>query len=364
MSLIRNLRSRARAALLLAVLVTVSLVLSGPETVFAHEGREVGDYNFIVGFIDEPAIEGMLNGVSVRITSIKEDDHDREDEVADGGSSHAEIDLVSHGGVFVNELAAGATYGFTFDRDFEDLTVPFHAHPVETQGSIMIGQDNPVADEVVVEIHDHGFEPAVVMIQADTKVTFVNRMAEPTVVMSGPLGEVAPADGAPAMANAVSGLTTLQVKVTHLASGESRIMPLAEAFGDPGLYKARFIPTWPGGYRFQITGDIEGTAIDETFESSNTTFDDVTPASELQFPIKLAAPRETENAARGALSEASQASSVASDARSSASTATILSTIALALGLAGLVLGTLAFRRSGVQPVPERLLPRNKTPRS
>ena len=186
MSLIRNLRSRARAALLLAVLVTVSLVLSGPETVFAHEGREVGDYNFIVGFIDEPAIEGMLNGVSVRITSIREDGH--EDEVADGGSSHAEIDLVSHGGVFVNELAAGATYGFTFDRDFEGLTVPFHAHPVETQGSIMIGQDNPAADEVVVEIHDHGFEPAVVMIQADTKVTFVNRMAEPTVVMSGPLG--------------------------------------------------------------------------------------------------------------------------------------------------------------------------------
>jgi hypothetical protein len=124
-------------------------------------------------------------------------------------------------------------------------------------------------------------------------------------------------------------------------------MPLTEAFGNPGLYRAEFIPTSPGSYRFRIFGEIEGTAIDETFESSNTTFDEVTPADEVQFPIKLKAPRETENAARGALTAANEASSEASDASDSASTATLLGTIALVVGLIGLVLGALAFLRSG-----------------
>lgn len=360
MSLLSIVGWRVRATLLFTVLFAVV----GTTTVLAHEGREVGDYNFVVGFINEPAIEGMVNGVSVRITSLKEaDDHEHEAEagmdMSDG--MEPEIDLVSHGGVFVDELAAEASYEFTFGHDFEGLTVPFHAHPIETQGSIMIGPNYPAADEVVVQIHDHGFEPAMVMIQPDTKVTFENHMSEPTVVMSGPLGEVAMTDGAPTARNAVTGLTTLKVNVVHMASMESHEWTLTEAFGDPGHYKAEFIPTWPGGYRFEITGDIEGTAIDETFESSNTTFDEVTPASDLQFPVKLAAPRETENAAKGALDAATEASSEASDASSSASTATVLSSIALVLGLAGLAFGVVAYRRSGVHPVPDRLLPRDKS---
>ena len=34
----------------------------------AHEHRNVHEYNFVVGFIQEPAFEGLLNAVSVRIT--------------------------------------------------------------------------------------------------------------------------------------------------------------------------------------------------------------------------------------------------------------------------------------------------------
>ena len=330
---------RTRAVLLLTVLFAVF----GTTTVLAHEGRDVGDYHFVVGFINEPTVEGMLNGVSLRVTSLLEEEHDDHDAGMDMGN---EIDLVSHGGVFVDELAEGTYYEFTFGQEFDNLTVPFHAHPIETQGSIMIGHEGPDVSEVIVEIHDHGFEPARVMIQAATTVRFENRMAEQTVLMSGPIGEVEVPAGAVAK-NVVLGITTLQVEVIHAASSVSKVMDLKEAFGNPGQYKAEFIPTSPGPYNFRFFGEIEGTEIDESFESSNTTFDEVTSANEIQFPVQLAAPRETENAARGALDAANDAGSQASDATSSASTATLLGIIALILGVIGLVLGGLAFQRSG-----------------
>ncbi len=292
----------------------------------------------------------MLNGVSVRVASLTEEDHD-DDASMDAGMDMGdgmgpEIDLVSHGGVFVDEVAAGAYYEFTFNDDFEDLPVPFHAHPIETQGSLMVAQKNPAASEVVVEIHESGFQPAMLMIQAGTTVRFENMMTEPTVVMSGPLGDVeVPAGVIPA--NVVQGITSLQVEVTHVASSVSQVMDLNESFGNPGSYKAEFIPTSPGPYNFRFFGEIEGQVVDESFESSNTTFDEVTPANEIQFPVQLAAPRETENAARGALDAAVAAGTDADDAASSASTATLLGIVALILGLVGLMLGGLAFQRSG-----------------
>lgn len=344
------LRWRTRAALLLTVLFAVL----GTSTALAHEGRDVGDYNFVVGFINEPAVEGMLNGVSLRVASLITEENDHSDhgagmDMGDGMAMGGEIDLVSHGGVFVDELAAGAHYEFTFDHDFENLTVPFHAHPIETQGSIMVGHDGADVDEVVVEIHENGFQPAMVMIQAGTTVKFENHISEATVVMSGPLGDAAPAveDSGHGSSSAVVGLTTLQVEVTHVASKVSRVMDLKEAWNSPGLYESEFIPTAPGPYNFRFFGEIEGQIVDESFESSNTTFDEVTPATEIQFPVQISAPRETENAARGALDAANAAAVDASDASDSASTATLLGIVALILGLLGLVLGGLAFQRSG-----------------
>jgi len=325
-----------------ALLLTVLFAVLGTGTALAHEGRDVGDYNFVVGFINEPAVEGMLNGVSLRITSlVVEDDHAHDDGMG------TNIDLVSHGGVFVDELAAGDFYEFTFDQEFEGLTVPFHSHPIETQGSIIIGPEGADVVEVTVEIHKNGFVPAMLMIQADTTVWFENHMSEPTVVMSGPLGDVTPEPGDPIALNAVVGITVLQVEVTHVASSVSQIMDLTEAWDSPGQYKSEFIPTSPGAYNFRFFGDIEGQVIDESFESSNTTFDEVTAATDIQFPVQLSAPRETENAARGALDAASNAGSDASDAVDSASMANTLAIVALVLGLIGLALGGLAFQRSG-----------------
>ena len=58
-------------------------------SVLAHEGREVGEYRFVVGWIEEPTYEGLKNGVELRVTKTGEavqtgHGHDAED---DGDSS-------------------------------------------------------------------------------------------------------------------------------------------------------------------------------------------------------------------------------------------------------------------------------------
>ncbi|HEX6292254.1 MAG TPA: hypothetical protein VFZ66_23910 [Herpetosiphonaceae bacterium] len=58
----------ARALMLVALLVGG---LFGATQASAHERREVGKYEFIVGFLSEPAFEGELNALSVRITNAE-----------------------------------------------------------------------------------------------------------------------------------------------------------------------------------------------------------------------------------------------------------------------------------------------------
>ncbi len=41
-------------------------------SVLAHEGREVGEYRFVVGWIEEPTYEGLKNGVELRATKTGE----------------------------------------------------------------------------------------------------------------------------------------------------------------------------------------------------------------------------------------------------------------------------------------------------
>jgi hypothetical protein len=50
---------------LVAVLVTICSLLTS--TASGHERREVGPYRFVVGFLVEPAFEGLKNGVDLRV---------------------------------------------------------------------------------------------------------------------------------------------------------------------------------------------------------------------------------------------------------------------------------------------------------
>jgi len=53
-----------------AALIALGLAVASPAAIEAHEQREVADgqFHFVVGFLNEPAFQGELNAISVRIT--------------------------------------------------------------------------------------------------------------------------------------------------------------------------------------------------------------------------------------------------------------------------------------------------------
>lgn len=131
-------------------------------------------------------------------------------------------------------------------------------------------------------------------------------------------------------AKPVEGLDkTLKFEVTNGAS--TLPLPLTARFGQPGAYNAPFIPTRAGTYIFHLSGQVEGNAIDEKFESGPGRFNDVADTSSMQFPVKVPAPADL----------AAQLKT-AQDAAASAQT---LGYIGIAVGVLGLLVGGLGFLR-------------------
>ncbi len=59
----------SRRGLLAGALATAAaaLLVVSPISVGAHEHREIGEYTLVVGFINEPAVSGELNGLSLTV---------------------------------------------------------------------------------------------------------------------------------------------------------------------------------------------------------------------------------------------------------------------------------------------------------
>jgi hypothetical protein len=94
----------------------------------------------------------------------------------------------------------------------------------------------------------------------------------------------------------VTDLNDGDLKVTVSTGGKtSDPLPLLNAFdADTGLgvqgdYEAALIPTAPGDYTFHLMGSIDGTAVDETATSSDSTFNSVVDSTGIQFPNQLPA---------------------------------------------------------------------------
>jgi hypothetical protein len=68
----------------------------------------------------------------------------------------------------------------------------------------------------------------------------------------------------------VTGARGLKVAVST-GDAEPRQMPLepyfGADFGDPGDYRAFFIPTTPGAYTFKVTGTLGGKKVDQSYTS-------------------------------------------------------------------------------------------------
>jgi len=151
----------------------------------------------------------------------------------------------------------------------------------------------------------------------------------------------------------VTDIKGLKVAVST-GDAEPRQMALEPYFGDdfgePGDYRAFFIPTAPGAYTFKLTGSLGGKKIDQSYTSIKDGFDEIVDPSEAQYPapeptgsqLTTRLDRETAriNAALAADREAAD-DEVASARR--------MATVGLAVGalglLAAIAVGVLALRR-------------------
>lgn len=408
----------------LASLLVLSLTVGA---VLAHEGRPVGDYRFIVGWLEEPAYEGARNAVSVRVNKvITVDAHDQSDghhqetptpQSAEAGHDRpeeehepeehqhgaqtveaqsemsfnirVEPDTIKganlflanikgfaftpenvdgdhvagegHAHVYVNGVKVGRLYGDAMkleqmaegenavrvalnSNDHAEYT--WNGKTVEATAVIVIAEGmggegyGDHTSDGDGDSHDHDGDAH----EGQSSVLPAQGDAKPVASMTGQHdGEAVPVDG-------LEG--SIQVEVIHAASGAKKTLELTAVYGEPGHYVAPLIPTASGVYEFRVFGNIEGTAIDETFasEGGGGGFDDIQSSAGLQFPEELPELREIESGVRGALNTAQQAQDAALAAQQQGGGNT-LAIVALIVGVAGVVLGIggvfVALRRRG-----------------
>ncbi len=105
---------------------------------------------------------------------------------------------------------------------------------------------------------------------------------------------------------------------------QTRSLPLAARESEPGAYESIFVPTVSGRYTFHLTGSIDGTALDHSWTSSPTGFDEVQEATAGQFPVQLPTTAELQAASK------------------KGADATTTANLALGIAIAGLVVGLVA----------------------
>ena len=77
---------------------------------------------------------------------------------------------------------------------------------------------------------------------------------------------------------------SLQVDVTF--GEETFTSTMRPQFGEPGSYRADFVPSRPGQWTFRFYGTVADVQVDETFTSGPETFNDVQSLSEESFPAQ------------------------------------------------------------------------------
>lgn len=118
-------------------------------------------------------------------------------------------------------------------------------------------------------------------------------------------------------------------------------------YGDPGDYRAWFVPSQPGPYTFHILGTVDGEDVDVEMTSGDDTFAEVQDTSEAAFP-PVDVPSSQELADRleadGARVEAAQAA--AQQASDDASSIRTIAIVGVIVGAIGLIAALAALARS------------------
>ena len=118
-----------------------------------------------------------------------------------------------------------------------------------------------------------------------------------------------------------------------------------KAFGRPGDFRAAIIPTRPGNYTFHFVGSLGGQRVDQSFTSSDKTFDPVTESSAIEFPAKDPSPGELAGRLERLGPRIDEGQASARDAAAAASQARVLGMIGILVGAVGIVVGVSSGRR-------------------
>lgn len=129
----------------LAVLIAATALVFGavPGTALAHERRVVaGKYQFVVGFLNEPAVQGQLNGVDLRVTSTETNqpvtglEKTLKVRVRAGGGPEKEFDLQprfnmpgAYAAYFIPSRAGGYVFTFVGTIDGQQINEVFQSGP-------------------------------------------------------------------------------------------------------------------------------------------------------------------------------------------------------------------------------------------
>ena len=275
--------------------------LTAFDNVSAHGGRDVKDFNFVIGFENEPAYEGIINAIEVKITG-KPSLKDNHDDGHNHSHGHSDIDVEAHGAIFASELlSAGEKFSTTISQELNNIEIPYHDHMNhDITGTIRIS-DEGVSGQVKVMIHETSLMPSDISVQPGTTIIWTNYSKGQHAITSGIMPSTTDTK------EPISGLSeTLKTELIHVSTQSSVILNLNEDSDRPGRYTSPFIPTSPGIYEIRIYGTIYSTEIDETFISmgGGGDFDDIVSPTAIQFPKKLTSDREI----TGAISEATEVS--------------------------------------------------------
>ena len=124
----------------------------------------------------------------------------------------------------------------------------------------------------------------------------------------------------------------------------------SDDFGEPGDYRAFFIPTAPGAYTFKLSGTLGGKQINESYTSGKDGFDEVTDPAEVQYPspeptgsqLTTRLDRETARVNATLAADRKAADDAAASARRTATIGLVVGALGL---LVAVVVGVLALRR-------------------
>ena len=153
--------------------------------------------------------------------------------------------------------------------------------------------------------------------------------------------------------NALDDLGTKGLTVQVTTQGQtSPPLPLMGAFdpdtglGNHGEFDAAIVPTQAGTYTFHITGDINGTTVDVSASSSDSTFNDAADPTAVEFPAKTPTVQTLSTAVTNLQSSLSTAQANATSAHNSAKSANTLAIVALVVAVVLFLLGLAIGRRT------------------